>query len=173
MRHAFTFGLNCIHSFIVSGSAVSGGCGYIPGRAFPYFRIRNNFLHVEHISYVIMSYGQHQWIIPSLFSKFFRPCWRKALPQKYYHCLLTGLTKFCFSILVLLYAVLSLSFLLTFFWLGFHCSMRLCFSPGNWSSVGAHYKLIYSCLSWSVHLMGALTFLFLFYSFFLKINYDL
>ena len=39
------------------------------GWIIPSFRIWGYVLHVEHISCVITNCGQHQWAIPSLFSK--------------------------------------------------------------------------------------------------------
>ena len=76
--------------------------------------------------------------------------WRKILPENYYPYLQTYSSKFCFSMLLYIYSFLSLSFLLTFFWLGCYCAMWLYFRQ--------------------VNLMGALTFLFFFFiPFFFKV----
>ena len=50
---------------------------------------------------------------------------RLILETRRYPSLWTYSSKFCYSRLISLYSFLSLSFLLTFFWLGCYCSMWL------------------------------------------------
>ena len=96
----------------------------------PSFRIWDYVLHVElHVSWRIVA-NISESSVP-LSQKLLRLCWRKTLPENYYPYLKTCSSKFCYSRLLSLNSFSSLSFLLTFLWLVYYCTLWLYFSPWN------------------------------------------
>ena len=119
---------NHVGGFFILFMATTGGVWIIPS-----FGIWSYVLHGEHISFVITNCGQHQWVIPSLFSIALEDLLEENITKNYYPYLFFFkilLFQFIFRIFFSV-VILLLSFLLTFFLLGCYCSMWLYFSPGN------------------------------------------
>ena len=76
----------------------------------PSFRFWDYVLHVERISCVITNCGHHQWVISSPLSMALNAL--LTLPENYNPYLSTCSSKVCYSGLLSLYSLLSLSFLL-------------------------------------------------------------
>ena len=90
-----------------------------------------NILHVEHVSCVIMNCGQQQWVIPSPISIAPKALLEENITRKLLSLSLDLFFKILLFNVAFFIFFLSLSFLLTFFWLVCYCSMWLCFSQGT------------------------------------------
>ena len=138
----------CVASVCVCVCLMVGGCGVsktVHGHfgSFNLFKchhrgdvwiipylIRGNMLHIEHISCVITDCDQHQWVIP------FPPSISLLCLAGVNQYQRITIVRIVFQKLALpgaFFVFFLLSFPLTFVWLVCYCSLRLYFSPGNYS----------------------------------------